>query len=261
MLSQVIDGKEHVIAYGSRLLSNAEYRYCVTRKELLAVVYFTKYYRQYLLGKQFTLRTDHAALRWLQKTPEPIGQQARWLERLAEFNFEIVHRPGRRHGNADALSRKPCRQCGRNEESIMIAAARELVIAQTAATADTWEQMERAQKEDVDLSKVRKWFEDGGRIPELLEILYENSRIKTYWHQKDRLFLRSGVLYRNQPNASEQVILPKSLREEFLKLAHTGVTGGHLGVRRTRWQVRRRAYWVGWSSEVKRFCHCCPQCN
>src|SRR6218665_2361770 len=50
--------------------------YCVTGKELLAVVYFTKYYRQYLLGKQFTLRTDHAALRWLQKTPEPIGQQA-----------------------------------------------------------------------------------------------------------------------------------------------------------------------------------------
>ncbi len=65
VLSQEMDGEEHVIAYGSRLLSNAEYRYCVTRKELLAVVYFTKYYRQYLLGKQFTLRTDHVALRWL----------------------------------------------------------------------------------------------------------------------------------------------------------------------------------------------------
>src|SRR5688572_30227604 len=75
VLSQRIDGEERVIAYGSRLLSAAEGNYCVTRKELLAIVYFTKQYRQYLLGRPFVLRTDHAALQWLQRTPEPIGQQ------------------------------------------------------------------------------------------------------------------------------------------------------------------------------------------
>ena len=62
VLSQRIEGEERVINYGSRLLSSAERNYCVTRKELLAVVYFTKLYRQYLLGKAFILRTDHAAL-------------------------------------------------------------------------------------------------------------------------------------------------------------------------------------------------------
>jgi len=35
---------------------------------------------------------------------------------LAEFQFDVVHRPGLRHNNADALSRKPCRQCGRNDD-------------------------------------------------------------------------------------------------------------------------------------------------
>ena len=73
------DGKEHVIAYGSRLLTKPECKYCVTRKELLAVVYFIAKYRPYLLGQKFTLRTDHG---WLQNFNDPKGQLARWLERL-----------------------------------------------------------------------------------------------------------------------------------------------------------------------------------
>ena len=99
------------------------------------------------------------------------------------------------------------------------------------------------------------------QLDKMRNILYESAHVKTYWHQRDGLYLRDGVMYRKKPDGAEQVLMPKALREEFLKLAHTGVTGGHLGVRRTRWQVRRRAYWVGWSGEVKRFCKCCPQCN
>ena len=131
VLSQRVEGEEKVIAYGSRLLSTAEVKYCITRKELLAVVYFVKYYRQYLLGRKFELRTDHAALRWLWKTPEPIGQQGRWLERLSEYEFEIIHRPGRRHGNADALSRKPCRQCGSEDQIPVVAATRDSDLSAT----------------------------------------------------------------------------------------------------------------------------------
>ena len=36
---------------------------------------------------------------------------ARWLEILASYNFEIKHRPGKQHGNADGLSRRPCTDC------------------------------------------------------------------------------------------------------------------------------------------------------
>jgi len=77
VLSQMQDGEEKVIAYGSRTLIAAERNYCVTRRELLAIVYFTKQFRTYLLGSEFLLRTDHSALRWLKLTPEAIGQQAR----------------------------------------------------------------------------------------------------------------------------------------------------------------------------------------
>jgi len=76
VLSQVQKGEERVTVYASRSLSKQEKNYCVTRKELLAVVYYSKAFRQYLLGRQFLIRTDHSALQWLRTTPEPMGQQA-----------------------------------------------------------------------------------------------------------------------------------------------------------------------------------------
>ena len=73
VLSQKQDGIERVVAYASRTLDRREQNYCVTRKELLAVVHFLKLFKQYLLGRQFRVRTDHAALVWLRRTPDPIG--------------------------------------------------------------------------------------------------------------------------------------------------------------------------------------------
>ncbi len=111
VLSQQQDGFERVIAYASRALTKAERNYCVTRKEMLAVVYFIKYFRPYLYGQHCLLRTDHGALKWLFRIKEPVGQVARWLQLLAEYDFAIQHRPGRQHNNADALSRRPRNQC------------------------------------------------------------------------------------------------------------------------------------------------------
>ena len=54
--------------------------------------------------------------------------------------------------------------------------------------------------------------------------------------------------------------MPVSLRKDFLQRAHAGMCGGHLGVRRTMDQVRRRAFWVGWRRDVERFCRRCPNC-
>uniref|UniRef100_A0A3B1IQI2 Gypsy retrotransposon integrase-like protein 1 n=1 Tax=Astyanax mexicanus TaxID=7994 RepID=A0A3B1IQI2_ASTMX len=109
VLSQVQDGAERVLAYGSRRLSSTEQNYCTTRRELLAVVEFTRHFRQYLLGRPFIVRSDHSSLRWLVNIKEPEGQLARWLEKLAEYDFQVVHRPGHHHQNADVMSRRPCR--------------------------------------------------------------------------------------------------------------------------------------------------------
>jgi hypothetical protein len=107
VLSQVQDGRERVIAYGSKSLLKSEINYCVTDKELLAVKTFILQYKHFLLGRKFIVRTDHAALKWLFTLQEPKGRIARWIELLSEFDFEIQYRPGVKHNNADGMSRCP----------------------------------------------------------------------------------------------------------------------------------------------------------
>ncbi|VDI24883.1 Hypothetical predicted protein [Mytilus galloprovincialis] len=105
----VQDGEERTIAYGSFVLTAEQKRYCTTRKELLAVIRFTRQFRHYLLGRQFTVRTDHSSLTWLVNFKEPQGQLARWLEELSQYDLVIKHRPGKQHIDADVLSRLPDR--------------------------------------------------------------------------------------------------------------------------------------------------------
>ena len=107
VLSQDQNGAEVAIAYASRTLTKPEKNYDVTRRKLLATVFGLKTFRQYLLGRRFVIRTDHAVLQWLRRTPEPMGQLARWMTLIEQYNFEVIHRTGSKHGNADGLSRRP----------------------------------------------------------------------------------------------------------------------------------------------------------
>ena len=118
VLSQIQDGVERPLAFGSRCLNDAERNYCVTRRELLAVVYYiTKEFKHYLLNAKVKVRTDHGCLTFLKKLKNPCGQMARWIERLAPYEWTIEYRPGARHGNADAMSRRLCdpycKQCNK----------------------------------------------------------------------------------------------------------------------------------------------------
>ncbi|GFV78937.1 retrovirus-related Pol polyprotein from transposon 17.6 [Trichonephila clavipes] len=92
VLSQEIEGEERVPAYFSKCLSKQERNYCVTRKELLAIVKAVDHFHPYLYGQRFLLRTDHASLTWLLNFKNTKGQKARWIHRLQESDVEIGHR-------------------------------------------------------------------------------------------------------------------------------------------------------------------------
>ncbi|GBM86407.1 Retrovirus-related Pol polyprotein from transposon 297 [Araneus ventricosus] len=110
LLSLKFGNEECVIAYFSRSLCNPEGNYCVTRQELLAVMKSIEHFYHYLYGRKFLLQTDHASLRWLLNFREPEGQLARCIQRLQENDFEILQRKGISDGNADALSRRTCKE-------------------------------------------------------------------------------------------------------------------------------------------------------
>ena len=89
VLSHVQNGHERALSYYSLPLSRAERNYCVTKRELLAVVKPIRRFHPYLHGRPFTVRTDHAALRWLLKFKYPEEQIARWLQELQEYDFVV----------------------------------------------------------------------------------------------------------------------------------------------------------------------------
>ena len=114
--SQIQNDQERVVAYCSRALRPSQIRYCTTKREMLAAVAMCIQFRSYLRGARFTLCTDHKSLVWLHRFKDTEGMMSRWLHALQQFQFSIVHRPGKDHGNADGLSRapsSPCRQCTR----------------------------------------------------------------------------------------------------------------------------------------------------
>jgi hypothetical protein len=101
------DGNEYMCACISRSLNKHERNYPSYKGELLALAWAVKMFRHHLHGTHFHLVTDHQPLTWLMKARDLSGQYSRWQMLLQEYDFEITHRPGVKHNNADTLSRFP----------------------------------------------------------------------------------------------------------------------------------------------------------
>ena len=161
VLSQKQDGQEKVIAYGSRTLNKSEQRYCVTRKELLAVVFFMNYYRHYLIGRHFLVRSDHKPLQWIFKLKDPTGQLARWLETLTSFDFTMGYRMGKAHNNADGMSRHPCPPyactCYEFEESLDCGPCKKCEKKMTITINSVTTRSTNTTENDTDSSWIQKY--------------------------------------------------------------------------------------------------------
>jgi len=68
-------------------------------------VWALKNFEYYLYGQVFTLITDHRPLTWLKTMKNANQRLTRWAVFLQQFKFDIQHRPGSQHKNADGLSR------------------------------------------------------------------------------------------------------------------------------------------------------------
>jgi hypothetical protein len=94
-----------VVAFYSAKLSSAQQNYAVHEIELLAGLETMMRHRDILLGVQFTWYTDHKALTHFLEQKNLSGRQARWLEKMSEFDFSVNYVPGLENDLADSLSR------------------------------------------------------------------------------------------------------------------------------------------------------------
>lgn len=237
------------------------------KKELLAVVTFLKHFRHYLYGRRFLLRTDHSSLRWLTNFKQPEGQLARWLEQLGQYEYDIVHRPGKLHKNADALSRRyaqgECLGVTSQPEppgvSLQPAVAERLFASKedacdsmsartSSVSSDCTKSIGVEQDKDLAVNKLKTWKREGKTdMPRELETDPDLKPYKQVW---EALHLREGVLcLRSTEYDTNEVIwrsvVPTHLIHEVLSHLHNDKTGGHLGVDKLTAKVRSRFYWPG----------------
>ena len=290
VLSQVQDGQEKVIAYMSKSMNVHERSYCITRKELLAVITALKHFHNYLYGQQILVRTDNSAVSWIRTLKVPTGQVARWLQELNTYNIEVVHRSGRSHRNADALSRMPCKSCkhqqglqekfemedGNQEESIPQEGVRAMTrseaknkqnaeLTENQIELDGWDPTEISTKQDADpyIGSIKMAVQGNQTRPAWQEVSSETSELKTLWRQWDRLEIKAGLLYRkfdDDGNTLYQLVTPKACQDEILKYHHDIPSTGHLGVEKTLSKIRQAFYWPGMTDSVRKYCIKCDIC-
>ena len=241
-------GNEKVIAYASKALSPREQKYSTTEKEALAVVFGTGHIRVYLLGRNFKLITDHNALRWLH-TMEAKGRLARWIMDLQEFDFSVVHRAGRIHNNADALSRlvqtnlldsgttTPAEQNPTFVSTIRVKLSKgrtAIVKLESNKTHDhhstNGPSSQEGNKIDAITLHPTMNIRDGQRMdPHLAYIIDLKTRKlpKKWLRHYDQYFLHDEILHRapdHKSNSHPQhvILIPSALQDQVLKSLHDG---------------------------------------
>jgi len=95
----------HPIAYESKKLNPHQKNYPVHDKEMCAIMHALDRWRPFLLGRHFKVYTDHRSLVYFKTQPNLSQRQLRWMERAADYDCEILYKPGKENVVADALSR------------------------------------------------------------------------------------------------------------------------------------------------------------
>ena len=185
---------------------------------------------------------------------------ARWLERLSDFDFEVQHRPGQLHGNADGLSRLPW------DKGASVKVERDATLIQSVNMEPlSRESIRAAQNRDPVLSQVMRWLETGVR-PARGDVEGGGRKLFSYRSQCGRLFLRDGLVFRrweHEVTGEEiyhQICLPESVVSQVLCALHNNPSAGHLGVSKTLEKVRSRFYWHGMREDVEMHVRRCVPC-
>ena len=182
------DGSERPIAFASRTLTSAEKRYSQLDKEGLAMVFTVKKFHQFLYGRHYTIYTDHKPLLGIFKDRKPVplmasGRIQQWALTLAAYEYDLIYRPGKENGNADALSRLPLK----------------IEPSSTPIPQEVVNLVDHLNQSPVDALKIKLWTL---RDPVLSQVLkftlhgwpsqVNDENIKPYFTRKDEISVQDG---------------------------------------------------------------------
>lgn len=219
------------IAYFSKGFSTKHLGLSIYEKEYLAIIHAIEKWRTYLLGRHFTIKTDHQSLKFLLEQKITTALQQKGLIKLLGLDFSIHYKKGAENEVVDALSRKA--ENGANSSCCnVIAAANPKWMEEIASTyeGDVW------AEENMTATLIDP---DGQN-----HIAVQNGILK----YKNRVYIGSTG----------------DLRKRLLAELHNSTLGGHSGQQATYMRVKILFYWPGMKRAVQEYireCEVCQRCK
>lgn len=241
-------GRLHPVAYESHRLADAEKRWHIREQELLAIIHAIKTWRVYLFGRKFTVVSDHHCLQYLLDQPILSPRQARWLDFLAEYEFDIVHKAGESPimKVPDALSRRPDLLAREGETTTEQLLEVNAMMSSVAPAPEVTRLIKKGLKKDKSFKRICK---------HLKSVVSPSPAVKK---TLAGYCLEDGVLlFHNRlcvPNHA-------SLRTKLLHDIHDAPVAGHVGFDKTYALARQRFYWPSMYQDIKRYVLACDSCQ
>ncbi|KAF4525817.1 hypothetical protein B566_EDAN009925 [Ephemera danica] len=301
-LMQVDDDKRRrPVAFASRLLAPRESRYNISELECLAVVWATSKFSHYVEMSEFTVETDHAALRNILTIDEPTGRIRRWAMRLMGQRCIITYRKGSHMRAADALSRAategedetskrlvdnilPLGESeGENKMKFSIVEAETQTIKDASSDA-TIETVALAVCRDsdcdetfIDIGSREMWRDAQDQDATIRELKREAERdanevekgretATKYVVEKDGVLVRYLPRYTATRNGDAddhafKIVVPAKMRSDVMRAYHNHVLSSHLGVRKSLTRVQRYFTWTGMGKDIRAYITGCVKCQ
>ena len=230
-------------------MTETERRYAQIEKEALAVTWACEKFADFVLGCHFEIETDHSPLVPLLSTKHLDNLPPRVLRfqlRLARFDYDISHVPGKYLYTADALSRSPLPTTGDSSAQSEVEVFIEAVTSTLPAKVPRLEAYHKCQQSDKVCSKVRQYCQEGWPERHFIE-----PDIRPFWNARASLTLHKGLLLFNQ-----RIIVPPTLQRETLDKIHEG----HQGIQRCRLWVRCSVWCPGVVNQLTQRVQDCSIC-
>lgn len=274
IIYQEQEGHDRVIAYASRRLSLSEQNYPVHKWFLALKWAVTETFADYLHGATFTAYTDNNPLTYVLSTAKLDATGHRWVAQLANFNFDIKYKCGKKNIDADRLSRVQWPEVAPQEitcqtvtaclEGVQVTNALVEVVCMSSQVVPEVEGTP-LESQVVDWQEAQEEDPVSGPVIEVLKGNRDASSLDLNGAQllrsRDRLELKEDVLYRRRQDddvITYQIVLPRKLQQRALQGCHDHV--GHLGRERTLELIRERFYWPGMTADVAGYVAACGRC-
>ena len=258
ILTQDFEEGERVIQYVSHQLTPNRLNYPCIERECYAIIYCITKLKQYLLGADVTVYTDHKPLKSLFTAEMKNTRVQRWAILLDEYQIKIKYRSGQHNLCADAMSRmriKPTQD--ELEEAQEILEIEQLPQADIKSKFPNYEAI--PFDKDLDMCELQKNDSFCKQIFKQLE--NNDDKVKHDYVMKDKLLYHIGKLFRYETEPILQLVVPETLQNIVLEGYHSKFGGGHVGLVKTYQKIRSKYFWPNSYKHVVDYVIKCDVCQ